>query len=38
MARELGPMGIHVAHTIIDGAIDTESTPFFLRCALSQLL
>jgi hypothetical protein len=20
----LGPMGIHVAHTIIDGAIDTE--------------
>lgn len=24
MARELGPEGIHVAHTIIDGAIDTE--------------
>jgi NAD(P)-dependent dehydrogenase (short-subunit alcohol dehydrogenase family) len=24
MARELGPMGIHVAHTIIDGAIDTH--------------
>jgi NAD(P)-dependent dehydrogenase (short-subunit alcohol dehydrogenase family) len=23
MARELGPKGIHVAHTIIDGAIDT---------------
>jgi NAD(P)-dependent dehydrogenase (short-subunit alcohol dehydrogenase family) len=23
MARELGPMGIHVAHTVIDGAIDT---------------
>lgn len=23
MARELGPEGIHVAHTIIDGAIDT---------------
>jgi NAD(P)-dependent dehydrogenase (short-subunit alcohol dehydrogenase family) len=23
MARELGPQGIHVAHTIIDGAIDT---------------
>ena len=23
MARELGPMGIHVAHSIIDGAIDT---------------
>jgi NAD(P)-dependent dehydrogenase (short-subunit alcohol dehydrogenase family) len=24
MARELWPKGIHVAHTIIDGAIDTE--------------
>lgn len=24
MARELGPEGVHVAHTIIDGAIDTE--------------
>ncbi len=24
MARELGPMGVHVAHTIIDGAIDTQ--------------
>jgi NAD(P)-dependent dehydrogenase (short-subunit alcohol dehydrogenase family) len=24
MARELGPQGVHVAHTIIDGAIDTE--------------
>ncbi|MDE2578482.1 MAG: SDR family oxidoreductase [Hyphomicrobiales bacterium] len=23
MARELGPKGLHVAHTIIDGAIDT---------------
>jgi NAD(P)-dependent dehydrogenase (short-subunit alcohol dehydrogenase family) len=23
MARELGPFGIHVAHTVIDGAIDT---------------
>ena len=23
MARELGPQGIHVAHIIIDGAIDT---------------
>ena len=23
LARELGPKGIHVAHTIIDGAIDT---------------
>ncbi|WP_373085398.1 SDR family oxidoreductase [Sneathiella sp.] len=24
MANELGPKGIHVAHTIIDGAIDTQ--------------
>lgn len=24
MARELGPEGIHVAHSIIDGAIDTD--------------
>jgi 2-hydroxychromene-2-carboxylate isomerase len=24
MARELGPQGIHVAHLVIDGAIDTE--------------
>ncbi|TRZ70456.1 MAG: SDR family NAD(P)-dependent oxidoreductase [Rhodocyclaceae bacterium] len=36
MARELGPMGVHVAHTIIDGAIDTEfiSTLFPDRYAL----
>jgi NAD(P)-dependent dehydrogenase (short-subunit alcohol dehydrogenase family) len=26
MARELGPQGIHVAHVVIDGAIDTEWT------------
>ena len=24
MARELAPIGIHVAHTVIDGAIDTD--------------
>ena len=24
MARELGPKGIHVAHVIIDGQIDSE--------------
>jgi NAD(P)-dependent dehydrogenase (short-subunit alcohol dehydrogenase family) len=24
MARELGPQGIHVAHVIVDGAIDTQ--------------
>ncbi len=23
MARELGPLGVHVAHVVIDGAIDT---------------
>ncbi len=26
MARELGPRGIHVAHVVIDGPIDTAST------------
>ena len=35
MARELGPKGIHVAHIIIDGAIDTpwvkENFPEFVR-------
>jgi len=36
MARELGPRGIHVAHTLIDGAIDTEwiATNFPQRYAL----
>jgi len=36
MARELGPQGIHVAHVIIDGAIDTEfiRTNFPQRAAL----
>ena len=24
MARELGPMGVHVAHVVVDGSIDTE--------------
>ena len=24
MAREMGPQGVHVAHVVIDGAIDTE--------------
>jgi NAD(P)-dependent dehydrogenase (short-subunit alcohol dehydrogenase family) len=24
MARELGPRGLHIAHAVIDGAIDTE--------------
>jgi NAD(P)-dependent dehydrogenase (short-subunit alcohol dehydrogenase family) len=26
MARELGPAGIHVAHIVVDGAIDTDFT------------
>ena len=36
MARELGPEGIHVAHSIIDGAIDTDwiATNFPDRYAL----
>jgi NAD(P)-dependent dehydrogenase (short-subunit alcohol dehydrogenase family) len=32
MARELGPEGIHVAHVVIDGAIDTE----FIRANFPQ--
>src|SRR5476649_1894629 len=36
LARELGPRGIHVAHVVIDGAIDTEfiRTSFPERYAL----
>jgi NAD(P)-dependent dehydrogenase (short-subunit alcohol dehydrogenase family) len=39
MARELGPLGIHVAHPIIDGAIDTEfiRTTFPERYALKSV-
>ena len=33
MARELGPQGIHVAHPIIDGAIDTD----FIRTTFPDL-
>jgi NAD(P)-dependent dehydrogenase (short-subunit alcohol dehydrogenase family) len=38
MARELGPQNIHVAHIVIDGAIDTEfvRTQFPHRYALKQ--
>lgn len=38
MARELGPQGIHVAHVIVDGAIDTEfiRTNFPERYALKE--
>ncbi len=38
MARELGPLGIHVAHVVIDGAIDTEfiRTNFPERYALKE--
>ncbi|MCK9514894.1 MAG: SDR family oxidoreductase [Ottowia sp.] len=32
MARELGPQGVHVAHVVIDGAIDTE----FIRSQFPQ--
>ena len=24
MSRELGPQGVHVAHVVVDGAVDTE--------------
>jgi NAD(P)-dependent dehydrogenase (short-subunit alcohol dehydrogenase family) len=36
MARELAPQGVHVAHVVIDGAIDTEfiRTNFPARAAL----
>jgi NAD(P)-dependent dehydrogenase (short-subunit alcohol dehydrogenase family) len=33
MARELGPQGIHVAHIVIDGAIDTA----FIRDGFPQM-
>ena len=38
MARELGPMNIHVAHVVVDGAIDTEfiRTSFPERYALKE--
>ena len=38
MARELGPRGIHVAHVVVDGAIDTEfiRTSFPERYALKE--
>jgi short-subunit dehydrogenase len=38
MARELGPQGIHVAHVVVDGAIDTEfiRTNFPQRYALKE--
>jgi short-subunit dehydrogenase len=36
MARELGLMNIHVAHVVVDGAVDTDfiRTQFPDRCAL----
>ena len=38
MARELGPQGIHVAHIVVDGAIDTDfiRTQFPERYALKE--
>src|SRR3546814_12713940 len=42
MARELGPQGIHVAHVVIDGAIDPEFIkgrhPDFARAKADELL
>ncbi len=32
MARELGPRGLHVAHVVVDGAIDTD----FIRTMMAQ--
>ena len=39
MARELGPQGVHVAHVVIDGAIDTRfiAENFPERYALKEL-
>lgn len=31
MARELGPKGIHVAHLIVDGPIDTQWTKGLIK-------
>ncbi len=36
LARELGPKGIHVAHTVIDGAIDTPWTRSQMRHLLAE--
>jgi len=42
MARELGPQGIHVAHVVIDGAIDTDFIkdrhPDFERAKAEELI
>ena len=42
MARELGPQGIHVAHVVIDGAIDTaflkDRHPDFDRAKAEELI
>lgn len=42
MARELGPQGVHVAHVVIDGAIDTdfirERHPDFDRARAADLI
>ena len=34
MARELGPEGVHVAHVVIDGAVDTP----WIRSNFSELI
>ena len=28
-ARELGPMGVHVAHVVVDGVVDNPNTRKF---------
>lgn len=37
MARELGPKGIHVAHVIVDGVIDTENAKALFPQLFQQL-
>jgi len=37
MAREFGPQGIHVAHVIVDGAIDGERVRSLFPDAFEQL-
>ena len=37
MARELGPMGIHVAHVVVDGQIDSEAVRTRFRDEVASL-
>ena len=29
LARELGPLGVHVAHVVVDGAVDNVNTRYW---------